>query len=169
LSGSILLSEIPNYIQEKTNEMRKLEEDIKRLEGEELEALATLSTALDENKVHLADLEQFSELKVELDKLGISTADIRRITGIIQGMQKSGYNLDNIKQLVSDWTILAQLEKNIKDLTDKHTNLQNECDRLEELTFAHGLKESSFKKLNDMGFGLKETKNITLYNKGSCS
>jgi hypothetical protein len=121
LSGSILLSEIPNYIQEKTNEMRKLEEDIKRLEGEELEALATLATALDENKVHLADLEQFSELKVELDKLGISTADIRRITGIIQGMQKSGYNLDNIKQLVSDWTILAQLEKNIKDLINIRT------------------------------------------------
>jgi DNA-binding transcriptional MerR regulator len=107
LSRSIPLSEIPNYIHEKTNQSRKLEENIKRLQGQELEALATLATALDENKVYLADLEQFSKLKVELDKLGISTEDIRRTTGIIKGVQKSGYNLDNVKQLVSDWTSSA--------------------------------------------------------------
>jgi hypothetical protein len=72
LSGSIPISEIPNYIQEKTNERQKLEEDIKKLGGEKLEAQVALAIALDENKVYLAQLEQFSPLKVELDKLGIS-------------------------------------------------------------------------------------------------
>jgi DNA-binding transcriptional MerR regulator len=165
LSGSIPLSEIPNYIQEKTSQRRELEQAIKRLEehikklvGEELEARTELMVALDENKVYLTELAQFSKLKVELDKLGISTDDIPRTTEIIQGLQKSGYNLDSIKQLVSDWTIRAHLEKNIKDLTDKQTNLQNECDRLEELISAHRLKESLFKKLEAWGFGLPELK-----------
>jgi hypothetical protein len=38
LSGSIPISEIPSYIQEKTKERQKLEEDIKKLEGQEFEA-----------------------------------------------------------------------------------------------------------------------------------
>jgi hypothetical protein len=59
---------------------------------------------------------------------------------------KSGYNLDTVRQLVSDWeascAIQAHLEKNIEDLTDKKMNLQEECDRLEELTSIHRQKES---------------------------
>jgi DNA-binding transcriptional MerR regulator len=162
LSGSIPISEIPNYILEKNNERQKLEEHIKKLEddtkkiGAKVEAQAELMVTLDE-KDYLTELEEFSKLKAEFDKLGIPSDDIRRTTEIIQGVQKSGYNLDNVKQLVSDWTILGQLEKNIQDLADKRTNLQNESDRLEELISAHRLKES-FKKLEAMGFGLKELK-----------
>jgi hypothetical protein len=122
LSGSVTISEIPSYIQEKTDQRRKLE-DIKRLEAEELEALATLATALDENKVQLAEVEQFSKIKVELNKLGISVDDIPRTTRIIQGVQKSGYDVDTIRQLLLAWeesaAIRAELEKNIENLTDK--------------------------------------------------
>jgi uncharacterized protein YpuA (DUF1002 family) len=81
-------------------------------------------------------------------------------------LQKSGYNLDTIIQLVSDLesssAIKAQLEKSIQDLKDKHTNLQKEYERLEELVSAHRLRESLFKQLNDMGLGLKELK-LLLY------
>jgi DNA-binding transcriptional MerR regulator len=84
-----------------------------------------------------------------LAKLGISAENIRSTIGIIQGAQKSGYNLDTIIQLISDWEAssantekTAHLEKSIEDLQDKHTNLQRECNRLEELTSAHRLKES---------------------------
>jgi DNA-binding transcriptional MerR regulator len=156
------ISEISNYIQEKTNERRKLEEDIEKLRGDELEAQADLLVTLDENKVQLAELEQFSTLKVELDKLGISAENIRRTIGFIQGVQRSGYNLDTIKQLLLAWeesaAIQAELEKNIENLTGKHTDLQKECDRLEEVASAHRLKESLFKQLEAMGFGLKELK-----------
>jgi DNA-binding transcriptional MerR regulator len=162
LLGSIPISEIPNYIQEKTKERQKLEEDIKKLEGQEFEAEVELMMALDDNKVCLAELEQYSKLKFGLAKIGISAEDIRRTTGIIQGVQKSGYNLDTIIQLISNWEASsvnkAHLEKSIEDLKDKHTNLQKECDRLEELISAHRLKESLFKQLNDMGLGLKELK-----------
>jgi DNA-binding transcriptional MerR regulator len=116
-------------------------------------------TVLDENKVHLPELEQFSKLKVELKKLGISSEDIPRTIGIIQGLQKSGYNLDTIKQLVSNWeascSIQAKLESNIEELTDKKMKVQEEC---EELTSIYGQKELLFRQLKDMGFGLKELK-----------
>jgi chromosome segregation ATPase len=167
LSGSVPISEIPNYIQEKNNERQKLEEDIKKLTGEQLEAKVALAMALDENKVSLAELEQFSPLKVELDKLGISVVeDIPRAISIIHGVRKSGYSIDTIRQLLSAWEassdILAHLDKNIKAQTDKARNLQGECERLEELleelASAHRLKESLFKELEAMGFGLKELK-----------
>jgi hypothetical protein len=97
LSGSMPVSEIPNYIQEATNQKQKLEEDIKKLEGEKLEAQVALAVALDENKVYLGELEQFSPLKVELDKLGISVVeDIPRAVRIIQSVRKIGYRCANI-------------------------------------------------------------------------
>jgi hypothetical protein len=162
LSGSTPLSQIPDYIQEKTKERRKLEEDIEKLKAKELDARTELMLTLDENKVTLAELEEFSPLKVELNKLGIFVEDIPRTIGIIQGVQKSGYNVDTITQLLSSWeasrAIHAQLEKKIEDLTDKKENLEEECDRLEELTSIHRQKESLFKQLKEMGFGLKELK-----------
>jgi uncharacterized protein YjiS (DUF1127 family) len=80
LSGSVSLSQIPDYIQEKTKEKRKLEEDIEKLKTKELDARTELMLALDEKKATLAELEQFSPFKVELDKLGISVEDIPRIS-----------------------------------------------------------------------------------------
>jgi DNA-binding transcriptional MerR regulator len=159
LSGSVPISEIPNYIQEKTNERQKLEEDIKKLEGQELDARVKLAEALDEKKVSLAELDQFYSLKVELDKLGIPVEDLRRTIGIIQGVQKSGYNLKTITHLLSTWeassAIQDRIEKNIEDLTDKRDNLEEE---VEELTSTHRQKELLFRQLQDMGFGLKELK-----------
>ena len=159
LSRSVPISEIPNYIQEKTNESQKLEEDIKKLEGQELDARVKLAEALDEKKVSLAELDQFYPLKVELDKLGIPVEDLRRTIGIIQGVQKSGYNVKTITHLLSTWeassAIQARIEKNIEDLTDKRDNLEEE---VEELTSTHRQKELLFRQLQDMGFGLKELK-----------
>jgi hypothetical protein len=63
LAGAIPLSEIPEYIQKKTSEKQKLEEDIKKLEDKQLDARTTLALALDENKVYLTELEEFSNLK----------------------------------------------------------------------------------------------------------
>jgi hypothetical protein len=162
LSGSVSLSQIPDYIQEKTKEKRKLEEDIEKLKTKELDARTELMLALDEKQATLAELEQFSPLKVELDKLGISVEDIPRTINIIRGVQKSGYDVDTIKQVFSAWeascAIHAQLEKSIEDLTDKQRNLQEECDRLEEQTSIHRQKESFLTQLKNMGVGLKELK-----------
>jgi hypothetical protein len=102
LAGSIPLSQIPDYIQEKIMEKRKLDEDIAKLEDGQLQARATLQQALHEKKVSLAELEQFSNLKVELDKLHIAVEDIRRTVGIIR-VRGHGYNVDTITLLVSNW------------------------------------------------------------------
>jgi DNA-binding transcriptional MerR regulator len=159
LSGSIPLSEIPYYIQEKTDERRKLEEDIKKLRIDEEDARLKLMEALDEKKVSLAELDQFYPLKVELDKLGIPIEDVGRTTAIIQGVQKCGYNVKAITELLSTWdassAIQARLEKNIEELANKRDNLEEE---VEKLTDTHRQKESLFRHLQGMGFGIKELK-----------
>ena len=121
LTGSIPLSQIPSYIQEKTNEERKLEENITTLGDEELAAKAGLHQALNEKKVYLAELEQFSSLKIELDKLGISLEDVQHFVRTIQGVRQLGYSVDSIARVVSNLEgssrILAEIDNNIKDLT----------------------------------------------------
>ena len=153
---------LPDYIQEKTNERRKLEENITRLGDEELGAKASLHQALNEKKVSLAELEQFSDLKIELNKLGISLEDVQHFVRTIQGVRQLGYSVDNIVRVVSNLeassAIQAELEKNIRDLTVNERDLQEECDRLERLTSIHRQKLSVYEQLRDMGFGLRELK-----------
>jgi hypothetical protein len=162
LTGSIPLSQIPSYIQEKTNEKRKLEENITRLGDEELAAKAGLHQALNEKKVSLAELEQFSNLKIELNKLGISLEDVQHFVKIIQGVRQLGYNVDSIARVLSNLEgtsrIQAQLDKNIKDLTVSERDIREEYDRLETLTSIHRQKLSTYEQLRDMGCGLKELK-----------
>jgi len=123
LTGSIPLSQIPSYIQEKANEKRKLEENITRLGNEELDAKAALHQALNEKKVSLAELEQFSNLKIELDKLGISLADVQHFVRTIQGVRQLGYSVDSIARIVSNleasFRILAELDNSIKESLEK--------------------------------------------------
>jgi len=162
LSGSIPLSQIPDYIQEKTNERRKLEENITALGDEELGAKASLHQALSENKVSLAELEQFSDLKVELNQLGISVQDVQHFVKIIQGVRQLGYSVDNIVRIVSNLeassAIQVELEKNIRNLTVDERDLKEERDRLEKAASIHRQKLLVYKQLRDMGFGFKELK-----------
>jgi DNA repair exonuclease SbcCD ATPase subunit len=159
LAGSMPLSQIHDYIQEKTTEKRKLEEDISKIAQEQLQAKATLEEALHKKKSTLVQLEQFSDLKVELDKLHISVQDIPRTVALFQGLRRNGYNVDTLALLVSNWeasgAMQAELEKRIADLTAAERDLR---DRWERLTFLNQQKESLFKELQDMGCGLKELK-----------
>ena len=164
LSGSIPLSQLPDYIQEKTNERRKLEENIARLGDEELGARSSLHQALNEKKVSLAELEQFSDLKIELNKLRISVEDVQHFVRTIQGVRQLGYSVDNIVRVVSNLenssAIQAELEKNIRNLTADERHLQEECDRLDRLTSTHRQNLAVYELLRDMGFGLKKLKQL---------
>ncbi len=152
------LSQIPDHIQERTTEKRKLEEDISKIAQEQLQAKATLE-ALHKKNSTLVQLEQFSDLKVELDKLYIPVEDIPRTVALIQGLRTKGYNVDTLGLLVSNWeasgAMQAELQKRIVDLTAAERDLR---DRWERLTFLNLQKESLFKELQDMGCGLKELK-----------
>ncbi|HET7147660.1 MAG TPA: hypothetical protein VFI73_04095 [Candidatus Nitrosopolaris sp.] len=162
LSGSIEFSQLPDYIQEKTNEKRKLEENITRLRNEELDAKASLHQALTEKKISLADLEQFSLLKIELSNLGIPVIDVQHFVRIIHGVRQLGHSVDSIARVVSNWeaayAIQAQLEKNIRDLCVNEWHLQEECDRWDRLTSVHRQKLLAYEQLKNMGLGLKELK-----------
>jgi hypothetical protein len=114
LAGSIPFSQIPDYIQEKIIEKRKLEEVITKVAEAQLQAELTLQQAVNEKKTSLAELEQFSKLKVESDKLRICVEYIRRTVGIIQGVHERGYNVDTMTLLVSDWEASTAMQAKIQ-------------------------------------------------------
>jgi phosphoglycolate phosphatase-like HAD superfamily hydrolase len=162
LSESIPISQIPDYILEKTNEKQKLEETIKKLGLDQLEAEASLQQVLNEKKISLAELEEFSALKTEFKKFRIDVEDVQHTIKVIEGVQKLGHNINNIVIAVSNWetsgAIQAELEKSIGELTVVKSNLEEECAALERCVILYRQKEAVFKELQEMGFGLKELK-----------
>jgi hypothetical protein len=164
LSESIPISQIPDYIAEKSIEKQKLEETIRKLGLEQLEAEASLQQVLNENKISLAELEQFSALKAEFNKFRIDVEDAQYTIKVIDGVRKLGHNVNNIVMTVSNWetsgAIQAELEKSIAELTVGKRNLEEECADLERRIIVHRQKESLFKELQEMGFGLKELKRL---------
>jgi hypothetical protein len=155
LAGAIPLSEIPEYIQKKTSEKQRLEEDIEKLEDKQLDARTTLALALDQNKVYLTELEEFSNLKAQLDKHGIPVEDVQRTIKIIQGVQKSGYNVQTITGKLSDWEVWSAIQAKLQKSNE---DLQKEYDHLSELVSSHQQKLSLCEQLQGIGFGLKELK-----------
>ena len=110
----------------------------------------------------LAELEQFSNFKVELEKLG---EDIRRTVRIIQGLQKSGYNIETITQLLSGWetsiAIRNDLKKKIDSLTVHTAELQEKNDDLWNSLWINRGKLSLCEDLQGLGFGLKGLKQLS--------
>jgi hypothetical protein len=150
-SGSIPLSQIPDYSQEKTNLMKTLEQNITRLTNEELKAKANLHQTLNVKGVTLAELAQFSDLKVELNKLQVSFEDVQHFVRIIQNVQQHGRSVDNIVRVVSNWetsfAIQTELERNIVDLTANELDLREECEGWDKQTLDHRQKLSAYEQL----------------------
>jgi DNA-binding transcriptional MerR regulator len=76
LCGSMPLSQIPEYLQEKTREKRELEEDIERLRIQEIEAKTELQKAMNDKTESLDELQRFRDTKNELGKIGIPVDNI---------------------------------------------------------------------------------------------
>jgi chromosome segregation ATPase len=70
------LSQIPEYLQEKTREKRELEEDIERLRIQEIEAKTELQKAMNDKTESLDELQRFRDTKNELGKIGIPVDNI---------------------------------------------------------------------------------------------
>lgn len=160
LADPIPISELPQYIIEKTAEKRKLEQDVVRLKDEESEAKSKLQDALNEKTTSLAELQSFHDVKIELNKFGIPPDDVPRFVRAIQGTGKLGYDVSRVVTLVTNIeassAMQAQLEKDIDSYTRKLQGLIEECSRLENFKAVHIQTLSKYTDLENMGFGLPE-------------
>jgi hypothetical protein len=169
-SKDIPLSQIPDYIKQKTNDKSKLEKDIeelqdriKQLEEERLAAEELRNVSLENEKMTASELKWYSDLKIELkSKYGTPIENVSLFAKAINGLGQYGYDVDKI---IAEFSDLEDLKKHfelyrdsITALENKFANLNGQCNFLEQMINSHRQTLSVYNELEQIGFGLKELK-----------
>jgi hypothetical protein len=117
-SRDIPLSQIPDYIKQRTNEkntlekeMERLQEKIKQLEEERLVAEELRETSLENERMTSSEIKWYSDLKTELKKYRIPTEDLSLFAKAVHGITQYGYDVNKIIAEFSELDFLRrQLE-----------------------------------------------------------
>jgi hypothetical protein len=173
LSKDIPFVKIPDHIEEKKNEITKLEEVIKTLKGkkEKLETEVSLAeelrdTALKNEKTTVAELREYSKFKTELGKYGLTVDDdTRKLVQVIYGIkQRNEYDVGKILSEYSDIEFMQDkrdmLSNLVRTLEDKIVYLQGQCSFLESQVNLHNQRLYVYDELKSMGLGIRELKII---------
>jgi hypothetical protein len=163
----IKLSEIPQYIERRKNEMRILKEEIQSLKNEKevSEEEASLAhelrdEALKDEKVTVSELGEYSRFKTELGKYGLSAVDdTRKFVRVIYGIkQQNEYDVGKILSEYSDLEFKQvnrdMLSRRVRELEDKTADLRYQCSFLESQVNLHNQRLSVYDDLESMGLGL---------------
>ena len=168
-SKDIPLSQIPDYIKQKTNEKSKLEKDIeelqektKQLEQERLASEELNNASLEKGSRTASILAWYLKLKTELDRYKIPLEDVVLFAKAVRGLGEYGYDVDKIIAEFSELDFLKSqilFFRNInRGLENKNLKLNEECTSLEQTVNFYRQRISAYEKLEQMGFGLKELK-----------
>ena len=165
------LSEIPQYIEQKKNEKRKLKEDIQNLqkqkkisEEEALYANELRDAALENEKTTVAELREYSNFKAELGKYGLSVdVDTRKLVRAIYGIkQRNEYDVGKILSEYSDLKFMQDkrdmLSTQVRALEDKIVDLRYQYSFLESQVNLHSQRLYVYDELDSIGFGLTKLK-----------
>ena len=162
LLESIPLSQIPNYVEEKSKDKQKLEEEIKRLLERKASAKLECEEALQKKNVTRDILQKFTHSEEMLLEYDLSTEEIPNLVIALNNAQQLGYDSNEIAEKISTIESLAKKEKELK------YNLMVEQDELRMLKHAtfvlsqeinkHLLTLDVYDKLHSLGFGLNELK-----------
>jgi hypothetical protein len=168
-SKDIPLSQIPDYIKQKTNDKSKLkknieglQEKINQLEEERLLAEELRNASLENERIAASELKWCSDLKTELKKYGIPIENVSFFARAIHGLGQYDYDVDKIISEFSDLENLKNQFQLYRDmipvLENKFANLNGQCNLLEQTINSHRQTLSVYDQLEQIGFGLKELK-----------
>jgi hypothetical protein len=115
LLENIPISQIPNYIEEKSKEKQKLEEEIKRLLGRKVSAQLECEEALQKKNVTRDNLQKFTHTEETLLEYGLSTEDIPNLVNALNNAEQLGYDANAIAEKISTIESLAKKEKELKN------------------------------------------------------
>ena len=166
-SKSVPFSKITNFIQQKTNEKKNLEQEIKNLEdnidflkAEKSDYETLRDGALEGMKLTEEELRSYSSLKEELRKYGIPVDDVTKLSQIVNGIRQYGYNVSNLVEEFSNLQLLKGQFKAYKEqlpiLEQQHERLNQECSSRQETLNSWNQTISTCCELFGMQFGLKE-------------
>jgi uncharacterized coiled-coil DUF342 family protein len=168
-SKTVPYSKIPDYIELKTQEKKKLEEEIERLkeqkedfEGQKSVAEELRDIALKHEKMTAANLKWYSDLKEELRKYGIPVDDISQLAKVVSGIKQYGFNTENVINEFSNLELLRLqcqgYQGSITRLKSQYDTLNRDCSFLQQRVSSYNQSLSIYGELEAMGFGLKELK-----------
>ena len=161
------LSKIEDYIKEKAEDKRKLEQGIEKLkvqtetlQQEKSDAESLRDTALQEERLTSSGLKWYSDLRAELKKYSIPVEDISKFGKIVDNIAGYGYDVNKVTKEFSDLeglrSVRDTLQQIVQTLENKNSNLQQQLSTLEGLVNMHNQALSTYQRLDGMGFGLKQ-------------
>ena len=93
LLESMPLSQIPNYVEEKSKDKQKLEEEIRNLLGRKSSAQLEYEEALLKKKLTIEMLQKFTHMQDTLIEYDLSTEDIPNLVNSLKNAQQLGMML----------------------------------------------------------------------------
>jgi predicted nucleic acid-binding Zn-ribbon protein len=168
-NNAVPLSQISDFIQQKTNEKKKLEQEIhtlkdeiKTLNEEKLDSEHRRASALYEQNMTAGELKSYSDLKEELGQYGIPIDDVPKFAKAVLGISQKGYDVGKVteefSELESTRSKYWDYKASIPDLKIKYDGLNQEYSKLEQSVNSCNQKLSLNNELQAMGFGIKELK-----------
>ncbi|HEX7208452.1 MAG TPA: hypothetical protein VF233_09740 [Nitrososphaeraceae archaeon] len=160
LLESIPLSQIPNYVEEKSKDKQKLEEEIKNLLERKSSTQLEYEEALRKKKVTIDMLQEFTHMQDTLIEYDLSIEDTPNLVNALKNAQQLGYDANAIADKIST---IESLEEREKELKNNLMKLQDELRMLKHAIFLHDQKIDKYQrilveydKLQNIGFGLRE-------------
>jgi hypothetical protein len=165
------LSQISDFIQQKKDEKKKLEEkiqvlnsQIKILNEEKSNSEHRRESALREELLTAAELNWYSDLKIEFSRYGVPIYDIPKLAKLVRGISQKGYDVDKAIQEFSDLESARNdclfHQALIPILEIKNNGLKSEASILEQSVNAYKQTLSLYDELQYMGLGLRELKQL---------
>jgi hypothetical protein len=160
LLESIPLSHIPKYIEEKSKDKQKIEEEIKRLLERKVSAQLECEEAVQKKNVTRDILQKFTHTEEMLLEYDLSTEEIPNLLNALNNAQQLRYDATAIAGKISTIESVAKKEKELKN---NLTVARDELRMLKHATFVlnqeinkHQSTLDVYDNLHSLGFGLNE-------------
>jgi hypothetical protein len=168
-SNTLVLSQIPAYLEQKKQEKDQLEKKIQdlyvetsMLQRQKSDCERLSNAAMEDYKTTVQQLRWYSGLKEELAKYGIPVDDISHLAKFVDGARAFGYDPVKITNEISN---LRLVSSQYQFYQNRLTAIKYELDGLtqarivlEQLVQSHNQTLSIYKQLDGIGFGLRELK-----------
>ena len=167
LSKTVPLSKISDYVKEKTNEKRKLEEEteklkaqIQTLRAQKEDAELIRDQALEDARITSFRLKWYTDLSEELRKYGIPVHDISKLVKLVDNIRQFEYDVEKVTNEFSNLEHLRlerkSLQESIVSLENTNRNLEEQRAGNEVFVNNHRQLINVYNNLEAMKFSVKE-------------
>jgi hypothetical protein len=131
------LSQISEFIQQKADEKKKLEEEIQTLKNqikilneEKSNSEHRHAHALYEEHLTNGELKSYSDLKQELGQYGVPVYDVPKFAKVFREISKKGYD---VGQVIEEYSDLESARNNYSHYKGSITDLEMKCNDLNQV------------------------------------